>query len=147
MRHPVVVSAFEQSSGQWSRDSQALIDIPDMRGATIRAMKWRLSSVLLCACTALVHAAGSDSIPTAKPEEVGLSSARLDRIAQVLRGEMAAVAALVLAERSEGGGTPGEFLWSGAQGTMFWVDPQSHDGSRTHSLLCPGRASHASNPG
>ena len=21
-------------------------------------------------------------------------------------------------------GTPGEFLWSGAQGTMFWVDPK-----------------------
>jgi len=50
-------------------------------------MRWRLFTVLLLS-TSLVHAAGSDPIPTAKPEEVGLSSARLDRIAQVLRGDI-----------------------------------------------------------
>ncbi len=50
-------------------------------------MRWRLFTVLLLS-TSLVHAAGSDPIPTAKPEDVGLSSARLDRIAQVLRGDI-----------------------------------------------------------
>jgi CubicO group peptidase (beta-lactamase class C family) len=37
---------------------------------------------------AAAHAAGPDPIPTAKPEDVGLSSARLERIAQVLRGDV-----------------------------------------------------------
>src|SRR5262245_56170800 len=50
-------------------------------------MRLRLFTVLVLS-SALVHAAGSESIPTAKPEDVGLSSARLDRIGQVLRGEI-----------------------------------------------------------
>ena len=50
-------------------------------------MRWRLFTVLLLSAS-LVQAAGSDPVPTAKPEEVGLSSARLDRIAQVLRGDI-----------------------------------------------------------
>jgi putative ABC transport system permease protein len=50
-------------------------------------MKWCLFTVLALS-TALVHAAGSDPIPTAKPEDVGLSSTRLARIAEVLRGEI-----------------------------------------------------------
>jgi CubicO group peptidase (beta-lactamase class C family) len=51
----------------------------------------RLSLVValaLSVAVTLVHAAGPDPIPTAKPEEVGLSSARLDRIAQVLRSDV-----------------------------------------------------------
>jgi CubicO group peptidase (beta-lactamase class C family) len=36
----------------------------------------------------LVHAAGTDPLPTGKPEDVGLSSARLDRLAQVLRSDI-----------------------------------------------------------
>ena len=55
--------------------------------ATIRAMKWRLLPALLL-ITALVHAAGNEPLATAKPEDVGLSSARLDRLAQVLRADI-----------------------------------------------------------
>jgi CubicO group peptidase (beta-lactamase class C family) len=36
----------------------------------------------------LVHAADTNALPTGKPEEVGLSSARLDRLAQVLRTDV-----------------------------------------------------------
>ena len=50
-------------------------------------MKWLLVAAVLIATT-LVHAAGSDPLPTAAPEEVGLSSARLNRIAQVVRAEV-----------------------------------------------------------
>jgi CubicO group peptidase (beta-lactamase class C family) len=50
-------------------------------------MRWRLFTVLVLS-GALVHAAGTEPIPTAKPEDVGLSSARLDRIGQVLRAEI-----------------------------------------------------------
>ena len=50
-------------------------------------MTWRLLLALLVSA-GLVHAAGTDPLPTAKPEDVGLSSARLDRIAQVLRVEI-----------------------------------------------------------
>ncbi len=50
-------------------------------------MKWRILPALLL-FTALVHAAASDPVPTAKPEDVGLSSARLDRLAQVLRADI-----------------------------------------------------------
>ena len=50
-------------------------------------MRWRLLPALLL-FTGLVHAAGTDVLPTAKPEEVGLSSARLDHLAQVLRADV-----------------------------------------------------------
>jgi|KBSSwiStaDraftv2_1062776.scaffolds.fasta_scaffold82090_3 CubicO group peptidase (beta-lactamase class C family) len=50
-------------------------------------MKFRLLPALLLV-TGLVHAAGNDPLPTAKPEDVGLSSARLDRLAQVLRADV-----------------------------------------------------------
>ena len=51
------------------------------------AMRWRVLLALLLV-TGLVHAAGNDPLPTAKPEDVGLSSARLERLAQVLRGDI-----------------------------------------------------------
>lgn len=50
-------------------------------------MKWRLALTLLFIAP-LVYAAGNDVLPSAKPEDVGLSSARLDRLAQVVRGEI-----------------------------------------------------------
>ena len=50
-------------------------------------MKWLVAGVLLVS-TALVHAAGCYPVPTAKPGDVGLSTARLDRLAQVVRGEI-----------------------------------------------------------
>jgi len=50
-------------------------------------MKFRLLPALLLV-TGLVHAAGNEPLPTAKPEDVGLSSARLDRLAQVLRADV-----------------------------------------------------------
>ena len=50
-------------------------------------MKWRIAIALLI-FAASSHAAGTDPLPTAKPEDVGLSSVRLERIAQVLRGEI-----------------------------------------------------------
>ena len=50
-------------------------------------MKWRIAIALLI-FAASSHAAGTDPLPTAKPEDVGLSSARLERLAQVLRGEI-----------------------------------------------------------
>jgi len=50
-------------------------------------MGWRVLLALLLV-TGLVHAAGNDPLLTAKPEDVGLSSARLDRLAQALRGDV-----------------------------------------------------------
>ena len=50
-------------------------------------MKWRIA-IALSIFAASSHAAGTDPLPTAKPEDVGLSSVRLERIAQVLRGEI-----------------------------------------------------------
>ncbi len=50
-------------------------------------MKWRIAIALLIFAGSS-HAAGTDPLPTAKPEDVGLSSVRLERIAQVLRGEI-----------------------------------------------------------
>ena len=50
-------------------------------------MKWRFVFALLFA-SGLAHAAGADQLPTAKPDDVGLSSARLGRIGQVLRAEI-----------------------------------------------------------
>ena len=102
--------------------------------ATLRAMKWRLVLTLLFTAP-LVHAAGNDVLPSGNPEDVGLSSARLGRLAQVVRGEIdrgqmpggfGFGLGVVRRETGIAGvpGTPGEFLWSGAQGTMFWVDPK-----------------------
>jgi CubicO group peptidase (beta-lactamase class C family) len=51
-------------------------------------MKGSFALVALVFFAGLTHAAGTDPLPTARPEDVGLSSARLDRIAQVLRGEI-----------------------------------------------------------
>ena len=57
--------------------------------ATIRAMKWSFALVAFVLFAGLTHAAGTDPLPTARPEDVGLSSARLEhRIAQVLRGDI-----------------------------------------------------------
>jgi CubicO group peptidase (beta-lactamase class C family) len=45
------------------------------------------SAVVLCSIAA-VHAAGSDALPVVKPESVGLSSARLERLAQAIRRDV-----------------------------------------------------------
>jgi CubicO group peptidase (beta-lactamase class C family) len=49
----------------------------------------RFRSILgLALLTAVVHSAGADPLPLAKPESVGLSAARLERLAQVLRRDV-----------------------------------------------------------
>ena len=50
-------------------------------------MRWHALVVLLL-LTGFVQAAGTDPVPAARPEDVGLSSARLDRLAQVMRGDV-----------------------------------------------------------
>ena len=50
-------------------------------------MSWRVLLALLLV-TGLGHAEGNDPLPSAQPEDVGLSSARLDRLAQALRGDI-----------------------------------------------------------
>src|SRR5262245_28471197 len=53
------------------------------------AMTCRLALVVLLFLSAgAVDAAGTDPLLTGKPEDVGLSSARLDRLAQVLRTDI-----------------------------------------------------------
>ena len=49
----------------------------------------RLVLSVLCAAV-LAHPAAADPLPSAKPESVGLSSPRLERLAQVLRADIAA---------------------------------------------------------
>jgi CubicO group peptidase (beta-lactamase class C family) len=85
--------------------------------------------VLLCAFSLM-----GASLPTTKPEDVGLSSERLQRIhAMVLHhmdlGEI--TGALALAARKGQVAivgnhrvSDGSFGWSGAYGTHFWVDPK-----------------------
>ena len=49
-------------------------------------MSMRLLAVAVAAtCLALVSSVGADQLPVAKPESVGLSSARLERLAQAIR--------------------------------------------------------------
>ena len=45
-------------------------------------------AILLAALLSLPAASGAADLPTAKPEEVGLSSARLARIAEVLKADV-----------------------------------------------------------
>ena len=82
-------------------------------------MRVRVLVVLLFS-TILVGSARADPLPTATPESVGLSSARLARLAQPTRHDMLRHTAGV----TYGNRGAGEFLWSGAEGTMFWVDPK-----------------------
>jgi CubicO group peptidase (beta-lactamase class C family) len=105
-----------------------------------------LSSVLglLLALLSFDRAAGND-LPTAKPEPVGLSSERLERIGQVLRndvergripvavvvlvrsGRVASVQAVGFRDKAAGGpiaGSPADFYWPGAFATYWWADPK-----------------------
>ncbi len=69
-----------------------------------------LLAVLLCPLLTIA-AAHAQTLPTAKPEQVGLSAARLARITTRLTTDV------------EKGVIP-EYNWGGAGGTYFWVDPR-----------------------
>ena len=80
-------------------------------------MSWRVLLALLLV-TGLVHAEGNDPLPTAKPEDVGLSSARLDRLAQALRGDIdrgrMPGAVLAITRKGKLADTCGRFIVSGS---------------------------------
>jgi hypothetical protein len=99
------------------------------------------------ACSSLVSpstAAGND-LPIAKPEQVGLSSERLERIGQVLRndvergripgavvvlarsGRVASVQAVGFRDKAACApiaGSPGDFYWPGAFATYWGPTPR-----------------------
>ena len=105
-------------------------------------IRTRLTPAAFAAVGVLLLLAGpraaGPSIPTAKPEEVGLSSQRLTRINDMMQrhishtlpgrpvGEGYGLSVRVLSDAVVGGSrlSDGSFGWSGAFGTHFWVDPK-----------------------
>ena len=51
-------------------------------------MKSAIKLIVAVFCLVFISSAGAASLPTAKPEEVGLSSQRLDRIDAVLKADI-----------------------------------------------------------